>query len=242
MIGILPALLVLWVRASIHEPESWQQAGQEHRRLGSFRELFGVARWARSAILGLLLAAIGLGTFWGVTVAGQDLTRELLVRHGVPSIEATQKARFAYGIVQTAGGGLGLLCFAPLAERFGRRPAFALMLLAAQAIVPITCYVPQTYQQMLAVLPVFGFFTLGIHAGYAIYFPELFPATALHRLGRVLQRRALLAAPILFLSAAIKGRPDVDLHLAVCLLSLLFSLGLMLLVFLPETKGRPLPE
>ena len=243
LIGILPALLVLWVRASIHEPQSWQQAGQEHRRLGSFRELFGVARWARSAILGLLLAAIGLGTFWGVTVAGQDLTRELLVRHGVPSIEATQKARFAYGIVQTAGGGLGLLCFAPLAERFGRRPAFALMLLAAQAIVPITCYVPQTYQQMLAVLPVFGFFTLGIHAGYAIYFPELFPAhLRATGSGVCFNGGRLLAAPILFLSAAIKGRPDVDLRLAVCLLSLLFSLGLMLLVFLPETKGRPLPE
>ena len=24
-------------------------------------------------------------------------------------------------------------------------------------------------------LPVFGFFTVGMHAGYAIYFPELFP-------------------------------------------------------------------
>ena len=137
--------------------------------------MFGVGRWARNAVLGILLAAVGLGTFWGVTVAGQDLTQELLVRNGVPSAEATTKARFAYGIVQTAGGGLGLLCFAPLAQRFGRRPAFAIMLLAAQAIVPVTCYWPQTYGQMLTVLPVFGFLTLGIHAGYAIYFPELFP-------------------------------------------------------------------
>jgi MFS family permease len=243
LMGVLPALLVLLVRVSIREPESWQQIGQGDHRRGSLRELFGVPRWARSAILGLLLAAIGLGAFWGVTVAGQDLTRELLVGQGVPEVEATQKARFAYGIVQTAGGGLGLLCFAPLAERFGRRPAFALMLLAAQAIVPVTCYVPQTYRQMLAVLPLFGFFTLGIHAGYAIYFPELFPA----RLratgsGVCFNGGRLLAAPILFLSAAIKGWPDVDLRLAVCLLSLLFSLGLVVLVFLPETKDRPLPD
>ena len=96
--------------------------------------------------------------------------------------------------------------------------------------------------QMLAILPVFGFFTLGIHAGYAIYFPELFPV-ALRATGSgvCFNGGRLLAAPILFLSAAIKG-PDVDLRLAVCLLSLLFSLGLVLLVFLPETKGRPLPE
>jgi MFS family permease len=243
LIGIAPALLVLWVRSSIVEPESWQRAGAEQRQLGSFRELFGVPQWARRAILGLLLAAVGLGTFWGVTVAGQDLTRELLVRDGVSANEATSKARFAYGIVQTAGGGLGLLCFAPLAQRFGRRPAFAVMHVAAQLIVPVICYLPQTYEQMLVVLPLFGFFTLGIHAGYAIYFPELFPghlrATGP---GVCFNGGRLLAAPILFLSSAIKARPELDLRLAVCLLSLLFSLGLVFLLFLPETKDHPLPD
>ena len=216
LVGVLPALLVLWVRGSLVEPESWQQAGHERRQLGSFRELFGIARWARRAILGLLLAAIGLGTFWGVTVAGQDLTRELLVRHGVAPAEATAKARFAYGIVQTAGGGLGLLCFAPLAERLGRRRAFAAMHIAAQLIVPVACYVPQTYEQMLLVLPLFGFFTLGIHAGYAIYFPELFPVH-LRVIGAAVcfNGGRLLAAPILFLSSAIKVRPEIDLRSAV---------------------------
>ena len=97
------------------------------RPLGSFRELFGVARWARAAILGALLAGVGLGTFWGVTVAGQDLTRELLRANGVSAADAAEQAKFAYGIVQTAGGGLGLLCFGPLAEWLGRRPAFAVM-------------------------------------------------------------------------------------------------------------------
>ena len=88
-------------------------------RRGSFSELFGVARWARPAILGLLLAAVGLGTFWGVTVAGQDLTQALLMRNGMPQALAAERAKFAFGIVQTAGGGLGLLCFGPLAEWIG---------------------------------------------------------------------------------------------------------------------------
>jgi MFS family permease len=243
LVGIAPALLVLWVRSSIEEPESWRQAGRENRALGSFRELFGIGRWARRAVLGILLAAVGLGTFWGVTVAGQDLTQELLLRNNVPAAEATTKARFAYGIVQTAGGGLGLLCFAPLAQRFGRRPAFAIMLVAAQVIVPVTCYWPQTYGQMLTVLPLFGFLTLGIHAGYAIYFPELFPghlrATGA---GVCFNGGRLLAAPLLFLSGRIKALPGLDLRSAVCFLSLLFSLGLVFVWFLPETKDRPLPE
>jgi MFS family permease len=243
IIGVLPALLVLWVRSSIHEPERWQRAGEERRQLGSFSELFGVAQWARPAILGLLLAAVGLGTFWGVTVAGQDLTLALLLRNGVPPEVAAERAKFAFGIVQTAGGGLGLLCFGPLAERLGRRGAFALMHVAAIAIVPVICYVPQTYGQMLTLLPLFGFFTLSSHAGYAVYFPELFPdhlratgTSVCFNGGRV------LAAPILWLAGMLKGLPGMDLRHAVMILSSLFVVGLVVLIFLPETKGKPLPD
>lgn len=243
VIGVLPALLVLWVRSSIHEPERWQRAGEERKRLGSFSELFGVARWARPAILGLLLAAVGLGTFWGVTIAGQDLTLALLLRNGMPQELAAERAKFAFGIVQTAGGGLGMLCFGPLAEWIGRRGAFALMHLMAFAIVPVICYVPQTYGQMLCLLPVFGFFTLASHAGYAVYFPELFP-DHLRATGTSVcfNGARLLAAPILWLSGTLKGLPGMDLRDAVMILSSLFLAGLVLLIFLPETKGKPLPE
>ncbi len=241
LIGVAPALLVLWIRTSVEEPAGWRQARAEPRRLGSLRELLGTPRWARRALLGLLLAAVGLGTFWGVTVAGQDLTYELLVRGGLSSAEATPKARFAYGIVQTAGGGMGLLCFGPLAQRWGRRRAFAAMQLAALAVVPITCYVPQTYGQMLAILPVFGFFTLGIHAGYAIYFPELFPghlrATGS---GVCFNGGRLAAASVLWFSAQLKAWPGIDLRLAVSLLALLFLAGVVLVGLMPETKDQPL--
>ena len=244
LIGVLPALLVLWVRVSVREPERWKQAGAEGRRMGSFRELFGDPRWGRRAIFGLLLAAVGLGTFWAVVVAGQDLTRDLLQRRlGVDQFTAQQRAKFAYGFVQAMGMLAGFLCFGPLAERLGRRGTFLLMHLAAAAAVPATCYLPQTYAQMLVALPFFGFFAGGIHAGYAIYFPELFPnhlrATGA---GVCFNGGRIVAAPLLFLSGWIKARPDVNLQLAVSLMGLLFLVGAFLLLFLPETKGRPLPE
>jgi hypothetical protein len=50
----------------------------------------------------------------------------------------------------------------------------------------------------------------------------------------------LLAAPLLWGSGALKA--GMDLRLAVTILSALFFLGLVLLLFLPETKGKPLPE
>ena len=71
---------MLWVRVSVKEPERWERTAATAAGAGSFRELFGDRRWARPRGPRLLLAAVGLGTFWGVTVAGQDLTQELLVR------------------------------------------------------------------------------------------------------------------------------------------------------------------
>src|SRR5262245_6516194 len=58
LIGVVPALLVLWVRVGVKEPERWDLARTSERR-GSFRELFGKRQWAKPAVLGLLLAAVG---------------------------------------------------------------------------------------------------------------------------------------------------------------------------------------
>jgi MFS family permease len=243
LIGVLPALLVLWVRAGVEEPARWRKAEAEGRRMGSLRDLFGHAAWGRRALFGLALAAVGLGTFWGVTVAGLDLTLDLLIRGGMSPERAAPRAKFAYGIVQALGGGLGLLAFAPVAERIGRRGAFAVMQILALAIVPVACYVPRTYGQMLMILPLYGFFTTSIHAGFAVYFPELFP-DHLRATGSAVcfNGGRLLAAPILWASAELKAMPSLGLRSAVTLLSTLFLVGVAILAFLPETKGRPLPE
>ncbi|MDB6022480.1 MAG: major facilitator superfamily 1 [Pedosphaera sp.] len=248
IMGIVPALLILWVRKNVKEPESWVVAEAratrgEGPKMGSFGELLLDPRWSRRAILGMLLAAVGLGSFWGVTVAGQDLVRELLLRNGLTPAEAAPHAQKAYGIIETAGGLLGLLAFGPLCVRLGRRRAFGLMHLGAFLIVPITCYLPSTYWQLLMILPVFGFLTLGIHAGYAIYFPELFPAHLRGTgTGFCFNGGRILAASILVLSGWLKSLPGMDLRLAITLLALLFPLGLVIICFLPETKGQPLPE
>jgi len=245
LIGVLPALLVLWVRASVNESESWRDraAGGQSVKLGSFRELLLHPQWGPRAFLGMLLAAVGLATFWGVTVAGQDLAKQIMLNGGVAEKIAAERAKFAYGIVETAGGGLGLLAFGPICVRLGRKRTFALLHLAALAMVPITCYLPRNYFQLLILLPVFGFFTLSMHAGYAIYFPELFP-THLRATGTgfCFNGGRILAAPMLWFSGWLKSLPGMDLRLAVTLLGLLFSLGLIIILFLPETRNQPLPD
>ncbi|MEP6669081.1 MAG: MFS transporter [Chthoniobacter sp.] len=248
LVGIVPSLLVLWVRARVEEPAAWHAAKAKAAaglaaQLGSFRDLLLNPRWAKRAIFGLLLAAVGLGTFWAVTVAGQDLAKDFLLRHGVPMAEATQRAKFAYGNIQALGSGLGMLSFGPLAVRLGRRRTFVLYHVAALIVVPLTCFAPTSYGTLLALLPMYGFFTIGIHAGYAVYFPELFPNHLRSTgTGFCFNGGRLLASTMLVFSGWLKALPGMELRTAISLMSLLFLFGLVFICFLPETKGQPLPE
>lgn len=245
LFGVLPALLILWVRASVREPDQWQarKAEKGSTQLGSYTDLLFNATWNRNAFLGMLLAAVGLGTFWAVTVAGQDLAREMQIANGIDKATAASRAKLAYGIIQTAGGGLGLLSFGPLSAWLGRRRTFMMFHLLAFAMVPIICFVPSNYTALLILLPVFGFFTLAMHAGYAIYFPELFP-THLRATGTsfCFNGGRLLAVPMLFFSGWLKSLPEMQIEYAISGLGSLFLLGFALMFFLPETKGQELPE
>jgi MFS family permease len=248
LIGVAPALLVLWVRARVREPETWTAAKAKAEagtgvQLGSFRDLLLNPRWNRRAIFGLLLAAVGLGTFWAVTVAGQDLARDFLLRHGVPAGEAAQRAKFAYGNIQAIGMALGMLSFGPLAVRLGRRRTFVVYHAAALVVVPLTCFLPTSYGMLLSLLPLYGFVTIGIHAGYAVYFPELFPNHLRSTgTGFCFNGGRLLASSMLLFSGWLKSLPGMDLRLGISLMASVFLLGIVVVTCMPETKGQPLPE
>lgn len=257
-IGAIPALLILWVRSGLREPERWQQSVVEEEaapaRMG-FDELFSPA-WIRSALVGVALASVGLATFWGVHVYGKDRLRKLkeqeLTRQVSPSEQADvlkaqrpllKEWEMLGMFLVTTGGGIGLVSFGPISEWLGRRGAFLMFhlggLFSALALFQLLTGI----NEILLFLPIFGFLTLGMHAGYAIYFPELFPtrlrstgAGFCFNVGRV------LAAPILFLSGWMQKDWGYSLSEACSLLSLLFLLGLVVLLFAPETHGRDLPE
>ena len=81
--------------------------------------------------------------------------------------------------LNTIGGGLGLVLFGAISTRLGRRGAFMLYHLGAffMALLMFMVLIPQgaSVAMLSVALPIFGFLTLGMHAGYAVYFPELYP-------------------------------------------------------------------
>jgi MFS family permease len=73
-------------------------------------------------------------------------------------------------LLTTTGGGLGLLLFGPLCERIGRRNSFLLYHLGGLvvALVLFQVFSEAGVGVYWTMLPIFGFLTLGMHAGYAI--------------------------------------------------------------------------
>ena len=245
LIGVLPALLVVWVLVSLKESEKWQTAataGSEggKKKGGSLTELFGVVQWRNRALLGLGLASIGLGTYWGIYAWGPELVREIL-GESVSDEEVRSKAAYAYLIMNFTGGLAGLLAFAPITTFTSRRFAFAFYHVGALIVVPITFLGASTYNHTLIMLPIMAFFVVGMHAGYAIYFPELFPtrlratgASFCFNVGRLVSAVMLVVRGLL--------KTYLGLRWAVSAMALLFLLGLILLIFAPETKDEELPE
>jgi MFS family permease len=251
LVGVLPALLVFWVRMTMREPESWQVAREAaakdaERRLGRFADLFRTPKLRRHTLLGTALAIIGLATFWGTHFRGKDLLRQARAESRQSHASATDLKHYEMlgMFLVTLGGGMGLLAFAPISQRYGRRPAFLLFHLGGFAMVVVACVLAHSVSWLLLILPVFGFFTLGMHAGYAIYFPELFP-TRLRGTGAgfCFNTARVVAGPVLLGFGFLQGDPlHLTLPQAMLLLGCLFLVGACLVLFAPETRGQPLPE
>ncbi|NUQ63796.1 MAG: MFS transporter [Pirellulales bacterium] len=245
LIGVLPAILIVWILASLKESERWQAAQAEvppgaARRRGPLTELMTDARWRKRALIGFGLAAIGLSTYWGIIGWAPELAGTVL---GPDATDADRRAAgsTAYLIMSIFGALLGQLAFPPITMWIGRRKAFAVYHVGALITVPIAYLAASSFWQTTALLTVMAFFTAGMHSGYAIYFPEMFPtrlratgASFCFNVGRLGSAGLLL----------IRGemRAFLGFRWAVALMSLLFVVGLLLLWIAPETKDEELPE
>jgi MFS family permease len=257
LVGAIPALLALVIRTRLREPERWQAVSHEGsgaQKLGSYRELFGDPTWRRHALVGLGLAISGIVLLWAVAFYAFDLVgnvvRDRLQSEGIAADAiGGQVARWKgiAAIMMNIGGAFGMYGFAILTQRMGRKPTFALCFAAALLSTASVFYWLENFEQIFWMMPLMGLCVFSLFAGYAVYFPELFP-TRLRSTGTSfcynVGRFIAAAGPFMlgWLTAHLYADTAEPLRYAGLTMCGIILLGFFVLPLAPETKDQPLPE
>lgn len=146
-------------------------------------------------------------------------------------------------VLNTIGGGLGLILFGTISNRLGRKGAFILYHVVAFIMVLVLfkgLIATNASPTLLALtLPVFGFFTLGMHAGYAVYFPELYPTRLRGTGAGFCFNMGRLATAAAFFGFGAITITDEQKALT---LAPLYLVGVVIILFAKETRGQELLE
>ncbi len=259
-VGALPALLVVWIRAYVREPEKWTAAREAAKsgvgasEIGSIAALFRDPVLRRNTFAGVLLATAGVGGIWGVGFFLPDLVGSVLkpLVAGMPKAVGDmmlQQWRSQAFFIQNIGAFLGMFSYALLAVRFGRKPALLFFLILAWAAVEGTFWGVHDLNSARVWSFVLGFCALAPFSAYCVYFPELYPtrlrATGVgfnYNCARLLAAGAPMALGSLAAHFAVPGDETAGLRKAAAIVACIYVVGLVGLIFAPETKGKPLPE
>ena len=257
LIGILPALLTLWIRTSIPESEKWEQinarrkaalarqrsgtvlAAEEHA-LTRFTaaDLFANPEIRRRTMIALLLSLTTTLAWWGVSSWLPPYTASLAAKANLPPQQWAAYAGMAYNF----GGILGYICLGFLADWIGRRPVVMLYFAMAFLMTPVLFLWTEDLNLLLLAAAINAFFTLGQYSWMPVWLPELFPTRS-----RGTGIAFVFNAPrfIAFLGPLFAGTLIVQFGgygNAAMIFACIYFLGLVAAPFLPETKGKPLPE
>ncbi|MBX9585492.1 MAG: MFS transporter [Gemmataceae bacterium] len=273
LIGIVPALLVIFIQRRLEEPASWKVAKAAAdagvgKKLGSYADLFGGGWVTRHAVLGMILSFVGVVGLWGIGFFSIDLQQKIFppvyakeaADMGLTGPDAAKYVR-GQGIIWAGvtslainvGAFFGISAFSWLAERAGRRPAFAVTFVAAGGSVALLFTGLSDRVNLVWMSMLMGFCLLALFGGYAIYLPELFPTrlratgtSFCYNVGRFIAASGPVALGVLtnqvFADAKTADAPEMPSRYAGLAMCSIFLLGLAVLPFLPETKDKPLPE
>jgi MFS family permease len=247
MIGVLPALLVVPIIFLLKEPQSWLDAKaraaanpdrSQARKVGSPIELFRQPQWRRNTLVGLFLGLSGMIGLWGIGFFSPELIATALA--GQPQSVVVSVRGWATAL-QDVGAFTGMIVFTYIAASISRRLAFLGSLMLSMLVTAFVFNSLRTPSDAYWMLPMMGFAQLSLFAGYSIYFPELFPTRLRGTgVGFCYNTVRYLAAPAPILFGYLGDL--MSFRTAAMLMSSVYVIGMVALIWAPETKGKPLPE
>lgn len=169
-LGVLPALLILYIRRNIGEPAVYHETRARMKSQGdrgNFLEIFSPGL-LRTTVLASLLATGMQGAYYAVTTW---LPTYLKTERNLSVLNTS-----GYLLVLIVGSFVGYLTSAWLSDRMGRRGCFMLFAVCAGVLVIAYTQIPITDAMMLVLGFPLGFFLSGIFSGMGAYLSELFPS------------------------------------------------------------------
>jgi MFS family permease len=246
-LGGAPALLVGWIRRGVHESAAWQQKLGDARRVPRMRDAFLALfspEYRRRTIVNSALFLVSIIGLWAGSIYVPAAVTQIALRQGASAADAARLASYGIGLL-SIGTIIGCVLLPIVAERVGRRTGLALYFALMGASVAIAFgYVfyitPNALPAFLTMV-----FLLGLgganFAMYTLWIPEQYTTECRgSAIGFTSSIGRFVGCAMVFLVGAGIAYFKT-LGIPVALTAAAFLLGLFLLPFGEETRGRPLP-
>jgi len=257
LIGVLPALIVFWIRRNIPESPRWEESNRRRRAAYNLRRQGAALDGENAALVRFTLVdmfaepavrmrlfltfvmslSVTIG-YWGVSTFVPAYVGTVAAAEGLPA----QRYAALVGLVQNIGALIGFATFGFLADTFGRKPTTILYYVMCLILTPLVYLGIKDIDLLVLACAAYGFFIQGTFAWTPIWLPELFPtrmrATAagfIFNAPRLISAIAPLIAGTIIVGLGGYGK-------AATIIGMFYVLGLLAVPFLPETRGKPLPE
>jgi len=235
----LPALLVVWIRKDVREPEVWAERDRtDQTNWGTSSPvlvIFSRGLLGRTLIATLVTGLVMFG-YWGLFTWLPAFLGSP-IESGGAGMSIVKSSGWI--IPMQVGAFFGYTSFGFISDAIGRRRAFILYLVAAALLVPVYGQMARSPSVLMVLGPLLGFFGHGYFSMFGAMLAELFPTRVratgqgfVYNTGRALSALAPVTIGTL---AAARG-----IGSALALTSAFFVAGAFLVLAIPETKGKHL--